>query len=114
MADLSSKGDARSSEQRSSEQRLKGLRPEDSESDSENTPDIWPRFLIISSQSNQTFDKLSPFVVTKALKGLIGEAKDAKILRNGKVLVECARKQQSLNLLKCKMFGSIPVEVSPP
>jgi len=87
MADFSSKEDARSSEQRSSEQRsseqrLKRLRIEDSESDSETLPDSWPRFLIVESNNTaQTFDKLSPFVVSKALKGLIGEAQDVKILR---------------------------------
>ena len=94
---------------------FKRPRPEDSESDSEPVIDTWPRFLVITSKNpEQTFDKVSPFVVAKALKGSIGESyKDAKILRSGKVLVECARKQQAVQLLSLKVFGNIPVDITP-
>jgi len=36
-----------------------------------------------------------------------------KILRDGKILVECCKKQHSINLLKCKKFVEIPVKISP-
>ena len=99
-------------------------RPRSSDSDSEtDTYDNqnvskenanWPRFLILSAvKDGQSLDKLSPFAIAKALKGLAGEPKDVKVLRSGKILVECSRKQQSDNLLKSKMFANVQIEVSP-
>ena len=73
----------------------------------------WPRFLVVKSlDENRTFAKVSPFVISKALKGLAGEPKDVRKLASGELLVECAKKAHSDNLLKSTVFADIPVDVS--
>ena len=95
------------------------MRPDESDSDSEgvnnvSNEDRWPRFLVICPENEaQSLDKLSPFAVHKAIKGLAGEPKDVKVLRNGNILVECNKKQQSVNLQKSTIFANIPVKVTP-
>jgi hypothetical protein len=88
-----------------------------SESNSDSEPPIldeWPRFLIISpSNESQSLGKLSPFAVAKGIKGIAGDPKDVKVLQSGKILVQCLKRQQSDNLLKCRMFVNIPVKVTP-
>jgi hypothetical protein len=91
----------------------------DSNSDSDPEPELlknneWPRFLIISpTNDDQSLGKLSPFAIAKGIKGLAGDPKDVKVLQSGKILVECAKRQQSENLMKSRVFVNIPIQVSP-
>ena len=90
----------------------KRLHSDDSDSELDNSP--WPRFLIIhSTDTNNSLNKLSPFVVNKTIVGLAGEAKTVKKLRSGDLLVEVTRKAHATNLLKTNIFHNIPVLVSP-
>jgi hypothetical protein len=73
----------------------------------------WARFLVIESQDNtRQLSSLSPFIVEKALKGMIGSCKTVKQLRSGSLLVETSRPAQSQNLLRQTVFANIPIKVS--
>lgn len=73
----------------------------------------WPRFLVIESlDTSKPIASLSPFVIEKAMKGIVGEPKSIKKLRSGVILVELSRSGQSLNLLKQTQFASVPVRVT--
>ncbi len=56
--------------------------------------------------------KINPFAVSKAVEGICGDVKNVTRLRSGSLLIECARRQQSINLLKAKHFANIPITVS--
>ncbi|XP_048255090.1 uncharacterized protein LOC125381694 [Haliotis rufescens] len=73
--------------------------------------DTWARFLVIETLDKQPI-KLNPFAVSKAISGICGEVKNVTRQRSGSLLVECAKKQQSLNLLSVKLFANIEVAVS--
>jgi hypothetical protein len=45
---------------------------------------------------------LSLFIIEKTIKGCAGEVKNVTKLRSGSLMIECFRKQQSLNLLALK------------
>ena len=88
--------------------------PTDSESDTDNAPTSWPRFLVIKPNNKEnTFLTTSPFAINKALLGISGEMKSVRKLGSGDLMVETSRKSHSDNLLKCKMFINFPVTVSP-
>src|SRR5579863_3709162 len=75
--------------------------------------DVWPRFLVIEPlDSSRPLSAISPFIVEKALRGLVGAVKSAKKLRSGVILVEVARRLQAENLLRQTEFASMPVKVS--
>lgn len=74
----------------------------------------WARFLVIHSETpDKTAAKLSPFAISKGLKGLAGELKEIKKLRSGDLLVECERRVQSDNLLRSTMLVDLPISVRP-
>ncbi|XP_071091229.1 uncharacterized protein [Haliotis cracherodii] len=73
--------------------------------------DSWPRFIVISSSDDIPL-KLNPFAISLGIKGVCGEVNNVTRLRSGSLLVECARRQQSDNLLKLKQFVNTPVVVS--
>ncbi|XP_071091228.1 uncharacterized protein [Haliotis cracherodii] len=73
--------------------------------------DSWAKFLVIEATDNLPI-KLNPFAVSKAVSGICGEVKNVTRLRSGSLLVECARRQQSLNLLSISTFANIEVAVS--
>ncbi|XP_071091234.1 uncharacterized protein [Haliotis cracherodii] len=75
------------------------------------TIDSWAKFLVIEATDNLPI-KLNPFAVSKAVSGICGEVKNVTRLRSGSLLVECARRQQSLNLLSISTFANIEVAVS--
>ena len=84
-------------------------------SDSEDEPQnnsSWPRYLVVQSTTEQPL-KINPFVVAKAVQGIAGEVTSAKRLRSGSYLIQCANRQQSVNLLAAKTFGEVPVKVEP-
>ena len=80
----------------------------DSESDTEQAPTSWPRFLVIKpTNKNTTVTTVSPFAINKALLGIAGEMKSIKKLSNGELMVKTNRKPHSDNLLKCKTLYSL-------
>ena len=85
---------------------------EDSDSDTEMT--TWPRFLIMEgTDMQQPLHKLSPFAIHKGILGIAGEPVGVKKLRSGQILIEFNKQHYSTNLLKCKSFVQIPVQVTP-
>ncbi|XP_067656365.1 uncharacterized protein [Haliotis asinina] len=73
--------------------------------------DSWARFIVIEAEDHLPI-KLNPFAISKAIHGHCGEVKNVTRLRSGSLLIECVRKQQSLNLLSITKFANIPVIVS--
>jgi hypothetical protein len=85
----------------------------DTDSDSEVSLDLWPRFLIIeSTDENKPLSKLSPFALYKAIQGIAGTPKEVKRLRSGTVLLEVTKEAHSKNLLRCKKLIDVPVKIS--
>ena len=68
--------------------------------------------IIQSKKEDKPVTSLSPFVIEKQIEAAIGTPKSVKKLKNGTLLVETTRKQQTENLLKMKTFFNLPVEVS--
>ncbi|WP_419592479.1 hypothetical protein, partial [Thiolapillus sp.] len=67
--------------------------------------DSWPRFILMSSASEEKpLSKLSPFAVQKGFQAIAGTLKSTKKLRDGSFLVECSRRTQAENLLKTVHF----------
>ena len=74
-----------------------------------NSSNNWPRFLVMESWSDDLpRSKLSPFAVQSVARTL----KSIKRLRDGSFLVECARKSQTMGLLKTTRFIDWPIRVS--
>ncbi|XP_071091237.1 uncharacterized protein [Haliotis cracherodii] len=71
----------------------------------------WPRFLVISTHDDSPL-KLNPFAISKGIQSACGEVQNVTRLRGGSILVECARRQQSVNLLGLKQFVNTQVVVS--
>ncbi|XP_067656448.1 uncharacterized protein [Haliotis asinina] len=71
----------------------------------------WPKFIVIEGQESAAV-KLNPFAVEKAIKGIAGDVDNIRKLRSGALLVECANKHQSSNLLKTKSLANVPVRPS--
>ena len=76
--------------------------------------DAWPRFIVLTSKdSEKPLSKVSPFVIDKIIKSNAGEVKNVSKLRSGSLLVECVRRQQSVNLLSLEKVMDIQIESSP-
>lgn len=73
--------------------------------------EVEPRFLLVK-RKDDNFEKVSPFVISKTLYGLIGETKNVKKVKDG-ILVETKSNSQSKRLLQVKKFGEYIVEVIP-
>ena len=80
----------------------------------------WPRFLLVKGTDNERpLSKLSPFAVNKAIVAVLGSHPfNIKKLRNGDILVEVDKENQSSKLLKTSklnltMDNVIPVTVLP-
>ena len=81
----------------------------DDESDSQ-----WPTFLVMEGgDAGGQPIKLNPFAIQKGLQGVAGTLKNVTKLRSGFLLLECNKKQQSLNLLNLKTFAGVAVKVTP-
>ena len=96
---------------------IKRTRNDNLDSDSENelyiTSDTWPRFIVMTSASEEKpLSKLSPFAVQKGFQAIAGTLKSTKRLRDGSFLVECSRRAQAENLLRTTTFVDRPVHVS--
>lgn len=69
------------------------------------------RFFVVKCNEGN-FALKSPFLIQKAIHGLIGEPKSIKKLRSGDLLIEVKNSKQAENITKCKFFANIPVSVS--
>ncbi|XP_046358068.2 uncharacterized protein LOC124136243 [Haliotis rufescens] len=74
-------------------------------------PDSWPRFLVVEGLDGNPL-KVNPFIISKAIEGICGNVKNVTRLRSGSLLVECARRQQSINLLNAHHFANTEIVVS--
>ena len=87
-----------------SHRNIKRTRPDDDlDSDFENelflTNDDWPRFIVLSSASEEKpLSNLPPFAVQKGFQAIAGTLKSTKRLRDGSFLVECFRRAEAENL----------------
>ena len=74
----------------------------------------WPRFLVVEAcQNGERLTRISPFAISKAIKGSAGDAKTIKKMRAGTLLVEVEKRQHSKGLLNMKTLAGTPVKVSP-
>jgi hypothetical protein len=72
--------------------------------------DNWSRFIVLkSSEDGVPLTKIPPFVIEKCIKSCAGEVKYATKLKSGGLMIECQRKQQSLNLLSLKQIHNINI-----
>ncbi|XP_067653374.1 uncharacterized protein [Haliotis asinina] len=71
----------------------------------------WARFIVVESKNGLPL-KINPFAISKAIEGICGEVMNVSRLRGGSLLIECARRQQAINLLKCSTFANTAVAVS--
>ena len=87
----------------------------DSDSDVEvrKVSGFWPSWLIIeAADEEKPLSGLSPFAIAKGIKGLSGEPKSVKKLRNGSLLVQCAKQKHSELLLKSTTLVDKPIKVT--
>ena len=69
------------------------------------TNDSWPRFVVLSSASEEKpLSKLSPFAVQKGFQAIAGTLESTKKPRDGSFRMECSRRTQAENLLKTVTF----------
>ncbi len=73
--------------------------------------DNWSKFIVIEATNGEPL-KLNPFLISKTIQSICGEVKNVSCLRGGQLLVECARKQQSINLLQQHQFANVSVKVT--
>lgn len=93
---------------------LKRSRPEnfsDSDESSSTKPNVFDAFLLIESLDEKSFNKVSPFVIEKALYGAIGNVISCKVLKDGKLLVQVETAKKSVNLKKLDTFCDLKVKV---
>ena len=92
---------------------------EDSSSESERipeqTPDVWPRFLVVSPvDEEKPLTKVSPFAIHKTIVSVAGQpVSDIKRQRSGELLIQVAKKSHANNLLTLSHILNIPVKVTP-
>jgi hypothetical protein len=80
------------------------------DTDGQHISKTWPRFITISGEE---LHKLHAFAILKAIKGMAGDPKNIKRLRNGQLLVEVEVESHSQNLLKTTSLAGVPVKCSP-
>ncbi|XP_046547389.1 uncharacterized protein LOC124257387 [Haliotis rubra] len=78
-----------------------------------NPQDNWARFVVIEATNGEPL-KLNPFLISKTIQSICGEVKNVSCLQGGQLLVECARKQQSINLLQQHHLANVSVGVTAP
>ncbi len=83
----------------------------DEEGDTSSNNINWPRFVVIRGKDTNLTK--NPFLIAKSIQAIAGEVKSVKHLRDGSLLVECLKQQQSKNLLTLSTFAGIAVDASP-
>ena len=85
----------------------------DSDSDMDKEIRTWPKFVVVQHKEEGSRLKINPFALSKAIQGIAGTVDSVKKLHNGSILIKCASKTQSDNLLNTTTLLSTPVEVTP-
>ena len=74
----------------------------------------WYKFIVLQSlDDKKPLNKVSPFLLDKTIKGCAGDVKNVTKMRNGCILIECYRQQQSKNLMKLYEVGGIHISSLP-
>ena len=72
----------------------------------------WPRYLVINApDEGKTLSKVSPFAIHKGFKSIAGGDVTIKRQFSDDIYLTCSKKSQSDNLLKCVLFGSVPLSL---
>ena len=75
---------------------------------------LFPKFLVLTSlNEDKPLTKTSPFLLHKSIQSCAGEIKKVSKMKNGSLLVECLRQQQSKNLLSLTKIGDLKISVTP-
>ena len=74
----------------------------------------WHKFWVVKADDpNVHLAKTDPFVIDKAIEGMVGQVKSVTGLRSGHLLIEVDCLSHANNLEKTKKLAHIPVEASP-
>ena len=75
----------------------------------------WSPYLVVSPKNKENdLTTLSIFAISKALSTIgITKPKGVTRTRSGELMIETKNSAESMQLLNCKQFGTIPVTVSP-
>lgn len=76
------------------------------------TAETTPRFLVVKRTDGEDFSKVSPFVISKSLYGLLGKVSNVKKIKEG-LLVETVSNNQAKRLLNVERLSTFPVEITP-
>ena len=77
--------------------------------------DLFPKSLVLKRKEYLIpLTKLSPFVMEKSIKSCAGEVKNVTKKRSGDLIIECQRRQQSVNILSLKQIHNVEISSSPP
>ncbi|XP_055926917.1 uncharacterized protein LOC129958449 [Argiope bruennichi] len=81
----------------------------------QSTTNYFDRFFVVTrkSESNETFQTVSPFLVQKAVTATVGEVTSIKKMRSGDLLVEVNSRKQAQQMQKLKALASISISVKP-
>uniref|UniRef100_A0A6B0V6C2 Putative tick transposon n=1 Tax=Ixodes ricinus TaxID=34613 RepID=A0A6B0V6C2_IXORI len=102
------------SKQKNTDRALKRVRTEAKDHPAQRIEFIkFPKFLVLHSEDEKPLAKLSPFLVSKVLEGIIGMNFNAKTMASGDLLVETNTKQQSEALLALNAVADYKVSVTP-
>ena len=78
------------------------------------TSDSFAKFIVLSSlDEEKPLTKMSPFAINKTIQATAGEVKKVTKMKNGSLLVECTRQQQSRNLLSLTSILENPISATP-
>ena len=71
------------------------------------------KFIVLTSKTEKPLTKISPFVIQKTIQSVAGDEQKVTKMKNGSLLVECQRHQQSENVLSLKTIMDIPISATP-
>lgn len=74
-----------------------------------------PRFLLVKKKNNENgenFDKVSPFLISKSIYGLIGETNSVRKVKDG-LLINTRTNAQTKRLLETKKLADFEIDVIP-
>ena len=76
--------------------------------------DNWPRHFVGKGTSEDfPISKLNPFVLKKAIEGMVGDVKQVSSIRGDLIYIEVDRRIHAVKLLKTKQLGDCPVVFTP-
>jgi hypothetical protein len=81
-------------------------------SDEDEADPAFPHFLVVESTTYEPI-KHSTFALQKILQCAVGTVKNAKKLRNGKVVIEVLTKAQAVSAMSMQTWIDVAVKVTP-